>query len=60
MKASSNSVLPFILTPIRLLVLAAMALFVAAQDVQYAPQNEQIPGPPNPGLPISSTGAASA
>ncbi|MGA3236598.1 MAG: SUMF1/EgtB/PvdO family nonheme iron enzyme [Bryobacteraceae bacterium] len=48
MKVSSNSVLQFTLTSIRLLALAAMALFVAAQDVQYAPQNEQIPGPPTP------------
>src|SRR5580700_1028084 len=34
--------------PIRLLVSIALAFSAAAQDVQYAPQNEQIPGPPNP------------
>jgi len=48
MEASSNSAPRFTPIPVRLLLLAAMALAVAAQDVQYAPQNEQIPGPPNP------------
>ena len=48
MKTSTNLLRQFAPIPLRLLVLAAMALSVAAQDVQYAPQNEQIPGPPDP------------
>src|ERR1019366_8249019 len=34
--------------PSRILLFAAAALSVAAQDTRYAPQNEQIPGPPDP------------
>ena len=38
----------FTTNPTRILLLAAAALSVAAQDTRYAPQNEQIPGPPDP------------
>ncbi len=48
MEAPSKSIRQFTHVPIRLLMLVAIMLSAAAQDVQYAPQNEQIPGPPNP------------
>src|SRR5438105_11871989 len=32
------------------LALVSLALSLAAQDVRYAPQNEEIPGPPDPSL----------
>jgi hypothetical protein len=38
----------FAKVPTRLLLLAAAAFSAPAQDTIYAPQNEQIPGPPDP------------